>query len=92
MASPSQERSKRRKQLVRQEANTETEQEVEAESPSQCRIIYKETIDISASSSLPPLSPPQSWLPSSNRYLATQYSGHSFNRYYLSVFEALRVA
>ena len=98
MASPSQEHSlekrKRRKQLVRQEANTETEQEVEveAESPSHCRIIYKETIDISASSSLPPLSPPQSWLQGSNRYLATQYSGHSFNRYYLPAFQALRVA
>ena len=85
MASPSQEQSqekrKRRKQLVRQEANTETEQEVEAEaeSPSHCRIIYKETIDISASPSLP-LSPPQSWLYGSNKYLAAQYSGHSFNR------------
>ena len=80
------EKSKRRKQLVRQEAKTEAEQEAELEvvevemgSPPQCRIIYKETIDISASPSLP-LSPPQSWLYGSNKYLAAQYSGHSFNR------------
>ena len=84
------EKSKRRKQLVRQEAKTETEQEVvelevevdvdtvdTVDSPPQCRIIYKETIDISASPSLP-LSPPQSWL-------AAQYSGHSFNRSNLSL-------
>ena len=81
------EKSKKRKQLVRQEAKTEAEQEaeqevevdVEVDSPPQCRIIYKETIDISASHSLP-LSPPQSWLYGSNKYLAAQYSGHSFNR------------
>ena len=82
------EKSKRRKQLVRQEAKTETEQEVvevveveevEVDSPPQCRIIYKETIDISASPSLP-LSPPQSWLSGSNKYLPAQYSGNSFNR------------
>ena len=83
------ERSKRRKQLVRQEAKTETEQEVveveveevaeaEVDSPPKCRIIYKETIDISAS--LPPVSPPQSWLYGSSRILAAQYSGQSFNR------------
>ena len=77
------ENSKRRKQLVRQSAKTEPELEScdvgEAEglerlerlgSPSQGRIIYKETIDISAS--LPPLSP--------SRILAAQYSGQSFNR------------
>ena len=65
------ENTKRRKQLVRQSAKTEPELEScdvgEADrlerlgSPSQGRIIYKETIDISASS-LPPVSPPQSWL------------------------------
>ena len=85
------ENSKRRKQLVRQSAKTEPELEFcdvgEAEglerlerlgSPSQGRIIYKETIDISAS--LPPVSPPQSWLYGSSRILAAQYSGQSFNR------------
>ena len=91
------ENSKRRRQLVRQSANTETdleccevaeaEEEGEGEgeelgSPSQCRIIYKETIDISASPATVslPVSPPQSWMYGSNRYLATQYSGTSFNR------------
>ena len=83
------ENTKRRKQLVRQSAKTEPELEScdvgAAEglerlgSPSQGRIIYKETIDISPSS-LPPVSPPQSWLYGSNRILAAQYSGQSFNR------------
>ena len=85
------ENSKRRRQLVRQSAKTETDleccevaeeegegEEEELGSPSQCRIIYKETIDISAS--LPPVSPPQSWLYGSSRILAAQYSGQSFNR------------
>ena len=84
--------TKRRKQLVRQSAKTEPELEScdvdEAEglerlgSPSQGRIIYKETIDISASPATIslPVSPPQSWMYGSNRYLATQYSGTSFNR------------
>ena len=89
------ENSKRRRQLVRQSANTETDleccevaeeegegEEEELGSPSQCRIIYKETIDISASPATVslPVSPPQSWMYGSNRYLATQYSGTSFNR------------